>query len=83
MTGGDQALDPGPLPREFLLDFPMIGGHPTQEIGTGLFGVDAADVLLVPPGPSVGSFVVPEVEVPPAIEIADPDTAADFHFSYL
>src|SRR5207244_6128196 len=58
----------------------MVGGQPTQQIRSGLFGVDAADILLVSRGPSVRSLVVPEVEVAPAIEIPDPRTAADLHF---
>src|SRR5207245_6329997 len=45
-----------------------------------LFGVDAADVVLFPRGPAVISFVVPEVEVTPSVELTDPGPASDFHF---
>src|SRR3989454_5451305 len=84
LSGGmirrDQAFDPSPLPRELLLRVPVIGGHPTHENRLRLFGVDAADVVLFPRGPTVVSLVVPEVEITPSVELTDPGPASDFHF---
>src|SRR5256712_866333 len=84
LSGGmirrDQALDPSPLPRELLLRVSVIGGHPTHEIRLRPFGVDAADVVLFPRGPTVVSLVVPEVEVTPSVELTNPGPASDFHF---
>src|SRR5256712_309815 len=84
LSGGmirrDQAFDPGPLPRELLLRVPVIGGHPTHENRLRPFGVDAADVVLFPRGPTVVSLVVPEVEITPSVELTDPGPASDFHF---
>src|SRR5438094_9593475 len=84
LSGGmirrDQPFDPSPLPRELLLRGPVIGGHSTHEIRLRFFGVDAADVVLFPRGPTAVSLVVPEVEVTPSVELPNPGPAADFHF---
>src|SRR5881628_3354487 len=80
MIRGDQDLDPRPLPRELVLRLPVIGGDPAREIRSCVFGVDAADIVLFPRGPSLVSLIVPEVEVPPSVEVSDAGPAADFHF---
>src|SRR5436309_4126400 len=62
----DKALDPRPPSGELLLRPPMVGRHPPQEFGSGPVRIDAADVVLPPPRPTVVPFVVPEVEVSPS-----------------
>src|SRR5947199_8855671 len=76
----DQPLDPSPRPRELLLRGPVVGGQPTHEIRLRFFGVNPADVVLFPRGPTVVSLIVPEVEVSPSVELPTPGPATDFHF---
>src|SRR6266566_6323122 len=70
----------GRPPREFLLRLPVVDGHPAQEIGPGGLRVHATDVVLLPLRPSVRPLVMPEVEVPPSVEVANTSAASDFHF---
>src|SRR5207237_2298919 len=83
LSGGmsrlNEAFDPGPPPREFLLRLPVVDGHPAQEIGPGGLRVHATDVVFLPLRPSVRPLVVPEVEVPPPVEVANAGAASDFH----
>src|SRR5207247_10996232 len=71
MSRLNEAFDPGPPPREFLLRLPVVDGHPAQEIGPGGLRVHATDVVFLPLRPSVRPLVVPEVEVPPSVEVAN------------
>src|SRR5437762_9886360 len=83
LSGGMRAnedLDPRPTPGELLLRPPMVGGHSMEEVRPRPVGVHPADVVLPLLRPSVVSFVVPEVEVPPSVEIANAGAASDFHF---
>src|SRR5207249_3545085 len=83
LSGGmprDEGLDPRPPSRELPLHPPMVGSHSTQKLRLSPLRVDAAEVVLFPLRPSVVPFVMPEVEVPPSVEVANPRTASDFHF---
>src|SRR6059058_6541761 len=74
LSGGmraNEGLDPRPTPGELLLRPPMVGGHSMEEVRLRLVGVHPADVVLPLLRPSVVPFVVPEVEVPPSVEIAN------------
>src|SRR5207237_5350200 len=75
----NEALGPRPTPGELLPRPPMVGGHSTEEVRPRLVGVHPADVVLPLLRPSVVPFVVPEVEVPPSVEVANAGTASDFH----
>src|SRR5947208_7514227 len=76
----DQALDPRPASGELLLPPPVVGRHPPQQFRSGPVRIDAADIVFPPPRPTVVPFVVPEVEVPPSLEVTNPRAASDFHF---
>src|SRR3989441_8329360 len=84
LSGGmsrlNEAFDPGPPPGEFLLRVPVVDGHPAQEIGPGGLRVRATDVVLLPLRPSVRPLVMPEVEVPPSVEVTNTSAASDLHF---
>src|SRR6266513_656621 len=83
LSGGmraNEGLDPRPTPGELLLRPPMVGGHSMEDVRPRLVGVHPADVVLPLLRPSVVPFVVPEVEVPPSVEIANAGAASDFHF---
>src|SRR5438105_7735890 len=83
LSGGmraNEGLDPRSTVCELLLRPPMVGGHSTEEVRPRLVGVHPADVVLPPLRPSVVPFVVPEVEVPSSVEIANAGAASDFHF---
>src|SRR5205823_11244443 len=77
---GDQRLDPGPRPRERPFGLPVVRSDAAEELGPASLRIDPADVLLLPNGSAVVALVVPEVEVPPTVEITDPGPATDFHF---
>src|SRR5437867_1678084 len=79
----DEGLDPRPTSAELLFRLPVVRGHPPQEIRLRLLRIHAPDVVLPPHRMTVHALVVPEVEVPPTIEIPDPRAAADFHRLYL
>src|SRR5256884_3839391 len=76
----DQALDPRPASGEFLFCLPVVGCHPPQQFRSGPVRIDAADIVFPLPRPTVVPFVVPEVEVPPSLEVTNPRPASDFHF---
>src|SRR5205823_7973831 len=83
MLRGDELLDPSPPTAELLFRLPVVCGHPPEEIRLRLLRIHAPDVVLPPHRMTVHALVVPEVEVPPTIEIPDPRAAADFHRLYL
>ena len=76
-------LDASPPPRELLLRLPVVRRDPPEKITAGLVGIHAADVILFPQGPSALSFVMPEIEVAPSIELSHPRAAPNLHPSYL
>src|SRR5207245_9610679 len=80
---GDQLLDPSPSPGKLLFRLPVVSRHAPQEIRLRLLRVHPTHVLLAPHRMTVRALVVPEVEVPPAVEIPNPRTAADLHRLYL
>src|SRR5207249_7553849 len=59
---------------------PVVRSDAAEELGPASLRIDPADVLLPPNGSAVVALVVPEVEVPPTVEITDPGPATDFHF---
>src|SRR5437867_4623066 len=75
----DEGLDPRSSPGELLFRPSMVDGHPTQEVGPRLLRVDAADVVLLPLRSSVVPLVMPEVQVPPSVEVSHAGTTSDFH----
>src|SRR5947199_10047844 len=83
LSGGmraNEGLDPRPTPGELLLRPPMVGGHSMEEVRPRLVGVHPADVVLPFLRPSVVPFVVPDVAVPPSVEIANAGAASASHF---
>src|SRR5437667_11031612 len=68
----DEGLDPRPPSRELPLRPPMVGSHTAQQVRLRPLRVDAAEVVIFPLRPSVVPFVVPEVEVPPSVEVTNP-----------
>jgi len=81
--GCDGLLDLGPASREFLLGPAVVRRDPTKQLLLRPIRSDAADVVLVARRPTVRPLVVPEVEVPPSIEVADPRAASDLLRLYL
>src|SRR5207237_381664 len=57
-----------------------VGCHPPPQFRSGPVRIDAADIVFPLPRPTVVPFVVPEVEVPPSLEVTNPRPASDFHF---
>ena len=80
MRGRDQELNSGSAPSEFLFDPVVVGRHPPEKIRSPLLRVHAAYVIFPADRSSAVALIVPEVEVPPSIEVANAGTASDFHF---
>src|SRR5205807_3625108 len=78
MHRGDQTLDPGSPPRKLLLGPPVVRGHATEQLRPALLGIRATDIVLLSNGSTVVPFVMPEVEVPSSVEVANAGTASDF-----
>ena len=80
MREGDEAFDPGPPPREFLFRLSVVRGEPSQEVGPCNVRFEAANIVFLPLRSPVRPFVMPEIEVPSTVEVADTSPAPNLHF---
>src|SRR5207249_10029860 len=84
LSGGirprEETLDPGSPPRELLFGPPVVRGHAAEQFRPTLLGIRSTEVVLFSNGSTVVPLVMPEVEIPPSVEVANAGTTSDFHF---
>jgi len=80
MREGEEALDLRPASGELLLRLSVVRCDPSQEVGPCNIRLDAADIVFFPLRPTVRPFIMPEIDVPSTVEIADTSPAPDLHF---